>query len=85
MLNPFTPDRANSKIDKFCQNYKLGKIKKKNRQHHSKVLLNNFPINGHTLGFCLYKQNVETFVSPKVSLCESKVKTSLITLSPGCA
>ena len=29
--------------------YKLGKIEK---QYHSEVLLNSFPVNGHTAGFC---------------------------------
>ena len=48
-------------------------IKLKNKQHHSKVLLSNsFPTNGHTLGFCTWSQKLETFVSPKVSLWESK-------------
>ena len=34
--------------------------------------LNSFPINGHTLGFCPWNQKLENFVSPKVSLRESK-------------
>ena len=37
------------------------------KQHHSKVLLNSFPINGHTLAFCPYNQKLENFVSPKAS------------------
>ena len=41
-------------------NYRLGKI-------DSKVLLNRFPMNGHTLGLCPYNQQLENFVSPKVS------------------
>ena len=44
----------------------------KNKQRHSKVLLNSFPMNGHTLGFCTWSQKLENFVSPKVSLWESK-------------
>ena len=43
-FNPFTPDCAKSKIDTFFLNYKLSNIEK---QHHSKVLLNGFPRNGH--------------------------------------
>ena len=35
-------------------------------------LLNSFPMNGHTLGFCTWSQNIENFVSPKLSLWESK-------------
>ena len=27
-------------------------VKLKNKQHHSNVRLNSFPMNGHTLGFC---------------------------------
>ena len=44
-FNPFTPDSAG--LIHFA-NYKLGKIGLKNKQHHSKVLLNSFPMNGHT-------------------------------------
>ena len=51
LFNPFTPDSAESKIiDKFPKIPKW--VKLKNKQHHSKVLLNSFPMNGHTLGFC---------------------------------
>ena len=39
---------------------------------NSKVLLNSFPMNGHTLGFCTWSQKLEYFVSPKVSLWQSK-------------
>ena len=35
----------------LSQNYKLGKSLE-NKQHHTKVLLNSSPMNGHTLGFC---------------------------------
>ena len=42
-----------------------------NRKHHSKVLPNSFPINGHTLEFSPWNQKLEIFVSPKVSLWES--------------
>ena len=45
-----------------------------NKQHHSKVLLNSFPMNGHTLGFCTWNQKLENFVSHKVSFWESKGK-----------
>ena len=68
-LNPFTPDRAKSKIDKFCKITNWVKLTTK--QHHSKVLLNSFPMNGHTLGFCPQNQKLENFVSPKVSHWES--------------
>ena len=54
MINRFTPNSASSKIDNF-QNYELGKIK----QHHSNVLLNSFPTNGYTLGFCPQNQKLE--------------------------
>ena len=37
-----------------------------NKQHHSKVLLNSFPMNGHSLGFCPLNQKLENFVSPKI-------------------
>ena len=47
-------------------------IKVKNKQHHSKVLLNNsFQMKGHTLGFCPLNQKFEDFASPKVLLWES--------------
>ena len=42
----FTPDSAKSKIDEF---YKVTNwVKLKTKQHHSKVLRNSFPMNGHT-------------------------------------
>ena len=63
----FIPDRAKSKIDKFSENYKLNKLK--NKQHHSKVMLNSFLKNGYTAHKI---KTLETFVSPEVSLCESK-------------
>ena len=47
---PFTPDSAMSKIDKFSKITNW--VKLINKQHHSKVLLNSFPMNGETLGFC---------------------------------
>ena len=50
LFNVVTPDNSKSKTDEF---YKITNwLKLKNRQHHSKVLLNSFPMNGHTLGFC---------------------------------
>ena len=55
-INTFTPDRAKSKIDEFSKITSWGK------QHHSKVLLNIFPTNGHGLVICPYNQNLENFV-----------------------
>ena len=43
---------------------------KNKQQHHSKVLLNSFAMNGHTLASI--ESKVRNFVSPKVSLWESK-------------
>ena len=64
-LNPFTPNTAKSKVDNW--------LKLKNKQHRSKVLLNSFPMNGRTLGFfCPQNKKLENFVSPEVSLWESK-------------
>ena len=42
-----------SKVRKLCitQGFTLG-VKGLKKQHHSKVLLNSFPMSGHTLGFC---------------------------------
>ena len=37
-----------------------------------KVLLDSFPMNGHTLGFCTWSQKLENFVWRKVSPLESK-------------
>ena len=48
-------------------------VQLKNKHHHSKVLLNSFPMNGHTLGLCPYNQKLENFVSPKVYLWKSTV------------
>ena len=48
--NRFPPDKAKFKIDKVSKITNW--VKLKNKQHHSKVLLNRFLINGHTLGFC---------------------------------
>ena len=61
---PFTPDSAKSKIDK------LEEIE--SNQHHSKVRLNSFPTKGHTVGFCPWNKKLENYVSPNVSLGESK-------------
>ena len=41
-LNPFTFDSAKSKIGKFCKTTYW--VKLTNKQHHSKVLLNSFPV-----------------------------------------
>ena len=57
LINSFTPDSAKAKIYKFSKITNWVKLNK-NKQHHRKVLLNNIPMNGHTLGF----------VSPMVSL-----------------
>ena len=76
-LNPFTPDSAKSKIDKFSTITNWVKMKKK--QHHNKVLLRSFPMNGdHTLALCPQNKKLEHFVSPKVSLL--RVKRSKVTL-----
>ena len=42
-LNPFTPENTD---------------KLKGKQHQSKVLLNSFPMNGCTLGFCPQDRNL---------------------------
>ena len=47
-INPFTPDSAESKIDKCFKS--TNSVKFENKLHHSKVRLDGFPINGH--GFC---------------------------------
>ena len=52
VFNPFTPDSAKSEIDKFSKITNWVKYKKTHKQHHSNVLLNSVPMNGHTLGFC---------------------------------
>ena len=49
VINPFTLDSDRSKTDKFSKI--TNRVKLKNKQHHSKELLNSFPVNGHTLGF----------------------------------
>ena len=49
-VNLFTSDDAKSKIVKLSKITNWGKLK--TTQHHSKVLLNSFPMNGHTLEFC---------------------------------
>ena len=53
-INPFSPDSAESKIDKLWKSI---------AQQLS---------NGHTLRFCTWSKKLENFVSPKVSLWESK-------------
>ena len=45
---PFTPNSAKSKIDKFSKITNW--VKLKNKQHHSKELLNSFAMNGPALG-----------------------------------
>ena len=50
-VHPFTPDSAKSKIDKFFSKI-TNWIKLENKLHRSKVLLNSFLMNDHTLGFC---------------------------------
>ena len=66
-INPFTLGSAKSKIDKIKKWVKLN-----NKQNHSQVLLNGFPMNDHTLGFCSQNQKLGNFVSPTISLWESK-------------
>ena len=48
-LNFLTSDSAKSKIDKSSKITNWVKLKKKNnnKEHHSKALLNSFPMNGH--------------------------------------
>ena len=43
-ISPFTADTANSKIVKFSKITNW--LKLKNKQHHNKVSLNSFPMNG---------------------------------------
>ena len=58
-FDPLTPDSAKSKIDRNSRITNWVKLKTK--QHHSKVLLNSFPMNGHTLGFCpLNQKSIES-------------------------
>ena len=56
-----------SKVRKLCitQGFTLG-VKGLNKQHHSKVLLNSFPMNAHTVGFCLIDSKViKTLYHPR--------------------
>ena len=70
-IMPFTSNSAKCKVDKFSKI--RNRVKLNNKQHHSKVLLNSFPMNCHILVFCpKTNQKLENFVSPKVSLWESK-------------
>ena len=64
------PDSVKSKTDNISKITNW--VKMKNKQLHSKVLLNSFPTNGHTLEFCTWIQKLETFVSLKVSPWESE-------------
>ena len=45
LFNLFTLDSAKSKTDKFTNEIKLN-----NKQQHSEVLPDSFPMNGHTFG-----------------------------------
>ena len=47
-LHPFNPESAKFEIDKFPKITNGRKLK--NKQHHSKVLPNSFPMNGNTSG-----------------------------------
>ena len=47
-FNPFTPDSAKSETDQFTKITNW--VKLKNKQHHSKILLNSFPMNGPPKG-----------------------------------
>ena len=49
-FKPFTFDSGKSKIDQFSKITNW--VKLKNKQHHSKVMCDSFPVNGNTLGFC---------------------------------
>ena len=69
-INPFSSDDAKSKIVKFSKITSWAKSK--NKQHSIKALFNGFPMNGHNLAFSPYKQKLENFASPKVSLWELK-------------
>ena len=71
-FNAFTPEGAKAKIDKFFKITKSAKLNKTTAVLFSKVLLSSFPINGHTLGFRIRCQKLGNFVSPKVSLRDSK-------------
>ena len=46
MFNPFTADSFKSKINKVSK--LTNRVKLKNKQCHSKVLLHSFLMNGHT-------------------------------------
>ena len=61
LVNPSSLDHAKSKINTFSKLSNWGKLN--NKQHRSKVLLNSFPKNGHTSGFCPQNQKLETLVS----------------------
>ena len=66
-VNPFSPDGAKSNIDKLSKIANW--VELKHKQNHSKVLLKSFPMNDHTLGFCMsMKEELENFVSAKVSV-----------------
>ena len=54
-FNPFTPNSAKSKIDKFSKITNWVKLKKK-----STIVLS-----GQTFGFCLQNKKLENFVSSK--------------------
>ena len=52
VLHVLNPISVKSKTDKFSKI--KNRVNLKNKQHHSEVLLNSFPMNGHTLGPCRY-------------------------------
>ena len=56
---------SNPKLMNFS---KITKPKITNKQHHGKVLLNSFPMDGHALGFSPHNQKFANFVSAKVLL-----------------
>ena len=64
-FTPFTPGSAKSTIDKCSKITNWVKLKNK---HQSKVLLNSFPMNGVTLGFCTWNQKFDNSISLKITL-----------------
>ena len=64
LLKPFDPHN-----DSFGDIFTVGlnNLVPKFMCHH-----NSFPMNGYMLGFSPWDQKLENFVSPNISLCESK-------------
>ena len=55
-FNPFTPDSAKSNTGEISKITNW--VKLKNKQYHSKELLNSFPMNGHTFSVIKSKKNL---------------------------